>query len=77
MIVGESLWQVVFAGVVAATGSDAPLAIVHKRRDKDVPNQVSVHEVVGNVEGRVCVLVDDMIDTGGTICAAADALARR
>lgn len=53
---------------------DAPLAIVHKRRDKDVPNQVSVHEVVGNVQGRVCVLVDDMIDTGGTICAAADAL---
>ncbi|AXE26677.1 ribose-phosphate diphosphokinase [Streptomyces globosus] len=53
---------------------DAPLAIVHKRRDKDVANQVTVHEVVGEVRGRVCVLVDDMIDTGGTICAAAEAL---
>ncbi|MEC3994600.1 ribose-phosphate diphosphokinase [Actinacidiphila sp. DG2A-62] len=52
----------------------APLAIVHKRRDPDVANQVKVHEVVGDVRGRVCVLVDDMIDTAGTICAAADAL---
>jgi ribose-phosphate pyrophosphokinase len=52
----------------------APLAIVHKRRDPDVANQVKVHEVVGDVKGRACVLVDDMIDTAGTICAAADAL---
>ncbi len=52
----------------------APLAIIHKRRDPNVPNQVSVHELVGEVQGRTCVLVDDMIDTGGTIVAAAKAL---
>ncbi len=53
------------------------LAIIHKRRDPDVANQVVVHEVVGEVEGRVCLLVDDMIDTAGTICQAADALRSR
>jgi ribose-phosphate pyrophosphokinase len=52
----------------------APLAIVHKRRDPRVANTVEVHEVVGEVAGRTCVLVDDMIDTAGTVCAAADAL---
>jgi ribose-phosphate pyrophosphokinase len=52
----------------------APLAIIHKRRDPDVPNQVSAHELVGEVEGRTCLLVDDMIDTAGTIVAAAAAL---
>ena len=52
----------------------APLAIVHKRRDAKIANQVSVHEIVGDIKGRVCVLVDDMIDTAGTICAASDAL---
>jgi ribose-phosphate pyrophosphokinase len=52
----------------------APLAIIHKRRDPSVPNQVKVHEVVGQVEGRTCLLVDDMIDTAGTIVQAADAL---
>ena len=52
----------------------APLAIIHKRRDHRVPNTVKVHEVVGQVEGRTCLLVDDMIDTGGTIVAAAEAL---
>ncbi|GAB3699490.1 ribose-phosphate diphosphokinase [Mariniluteicoccus flavus] len=54
-----------------------PLAIIHKRRDPNVANQVAVHEVVGDVEGRVCLLVDDMIDTAGTICQAADALKAR
>jgi ribose-phosphate pyrophosphokinase len=51
-----------------------PLAIIHKRRDPHVANQVKVHEVVGQVRGRTCILVDDMIDTGGTITKAADAL---
>ncbi|WP_420174226.1 ribose-phosphate diphosphokinase [Luteococcus sp. OSA5] len=54
-----------------------PLAIIHKRHDVNVANQVKVHEVVGDVEGKVCLLVDDMIDTAGTICQAADALMER
>ncbi|MFJ3790324.1 ribose-phosphate diphosphokinase [Kitasatospora sp. NPDC090091] len=53
---------------------DAPLAIIHKRRDMTQANTILSAEVVGDVRGRVCVLVDDMIDTAGTICAAADAL---
>jgi ribose-phosphate pyrophosphokinase len=53
------------------------LAIIHKRRDPNVANTVAVHEVVGDVEGRVCLLVDDMIDTAGTICQAAEALMSR
>jgi len=52
----------------------APLAIIHKRRDPSVPNTVKVHEVVGQVAGRTCLLVDDMIDTAGTIVQAAEAL---
>ncbi len=51
-----------------------PLAIIHKRRDPDVANQVAVFEVVGQVAGRTCIVVDDMIDTGATIVKAADAL---
>ncbi|WP_405005912.1 ribose-phosphate diphosphokinase [Kitasatospora purpeofusca] len=53
---------------------DAPLAIIHKRRDITQANTILSAEVVGDVQDRVCVLVDDMIDTAGTICAAADAL---
>ena len=52
----------------------SPLAIIHKRRDPDVPNEVKMFEVVGEVKDRVCVLVDDMIDTGGTIVKAAETL---
>ena len=51
-----------------------PLAIIHKRRDPDVANKVKVLEVVGQVEGRTCILVDDMIDTGATIANAAEIL---
>ena len=51
-----------------------PLAIIHKRRDPNVAHRVKVHEVVGDVENRTCLLVDDMIDTAGTITQAADAL---
>ena len=50
------------------------LAIIHKRRDPNVPNEVKVGEVVGDVRGKTCVLVDDMIDTGGTIIKAAELL---
>lgn len=52
----------------------SPLAIIHKRRDPDVPNEAKVLEVVGDVKGRICVVVDDMIDTGGTIVKASEAL---
>jgi len=52
------------------------LAIIHKRRDPNVPNEVKVGEVVGQVEGKTCILVDDMIDTGSTITKAAELLFR-
>ncbi|MCC3272949.1 ribose-phosphate diphosphokinase [Arthrobacter zhangbolii] len=48
----------------------APLAFVHKSRDLTVPNQAVSKQVVGQIEGRTCVLIDDMIDTGGTIAGA-------
>ena len=51
-----------------------PLAIIHKRRDTDVANKVKILEVVGEVAGRTCILVDDMIDTGATIVNAAELL---
>ncbi|MBO1759415.1 MULTISPECIES: ribose-phosphate diphosphokinase [Dermacoccus] len=52
----------------------APLAFIHKTRDVTRPNRSVANRVVGSVEGRTCLLVDDMIDSGGTICHAADAL---
>lgn len=51
---------------------NASLAIVDKRRDK--PNQAQAMHVIGSVEGKIAIIVDDMIDTAGTLCAAADVL---
>jgi ribose-phosphate pyrophosphokinase len=55
-----------------ALGAD--LAIVHKTRSKEKANTVQAREVIGDVKGRACVLIDDMIDTAGTIVAAAEQL---
>jgi ribose-phosphate pyrophosphokinase len=52
----------------------APLAFIHKTRDITQPHETKANRVVGAVDGRVCILVDDMIDTGGTIVKAAEAL---
>ncbi len=52
----------------------APIAFIHKTRDPMVPNEAVANRVVGDVTGKTCILQDDMIDTGGTITKAADAL---
>ncbi len=51
---------------------DSPMAIIDKRRDR--PNQAAATHVIGDVEGKVAVLIDDMIDTAGTMCAGAEVL---
>lgn len=56
---------------------DAAVAFVHKHRRSDVRNEVAAHEVIGDIEGRHAVIVDDMIDTAGTVCAAAELLKQR
>ncbi len=52
-----------------------PIAIIDKRRSVDKMNTSEVMNIIGNVKGKTCILIDDMIDTAGTICHAADALA--
>ena len=54
--------------------NNAPLAFIHKTRDVTRPNESVANRVIGQVRGRTCILVDDMIDSGGTICHAAEAL---
>jgi len=58
-------------------GEQVDVASVYKRRPKEAVNEVEALDVMGDVRGRMCVLIDDMIDTAGTICAAADVLRSR
>jgi ribose-phosphate pyrophosphokinase len=51
-----------------------PIAFIHKTRDPRIPNESKTGRVVGDVEGQTCVVIDDMIDTAGTITKAVDAL---
>jgi ribose-phosphate pyrophosphokinase len=55
----------------------APMAIIHKTRSTVQKNSVEAKHLIGDVEGRNCVIIDDMIDTAGTFCAAADLLRER
>lgn len=58
----------------AARLGGVPLAFIHKTRRIDVANEVVANRVVGDIKGKICVLTDDMVDTGGTIVKAAEAL---
>ncbi|MBC7492912.1 MAG: ribose-phosphate pyrophosphokinase [Novosphingobium sp.] len=72
MVVSPDVGGVVRARALAKRLDNAPLAIVDKRRDK--PGQSEVMNIIGDVKGRMCILIDDIIDSGGTLCNAAQAL---
>ena len=72
MVVSPDVGGVVRARALAKRLDDADLAIIDKRRP--VQNQAEVVHIIGDVEGRQCVLVDDLVDTAGTLCQAAKAL---
>ncbi|MFT4721169.1 MAG: ribose-phosphate pyrophosphokinase [Candidatus Azotimanducaceae bacterium] len=72
MIVSPDVGGVVRARAMARQLDDADLAIIDKRRPKS--NESEVMHIIGDVSGRTCLLVDDMVDTAGTLCAAANAL---
>ena len=72
MVVSPDIGGVVRARAIAKQLNEADLAIIDKRRPK--AGEAQVMNLIGEVEGRTCLLVDDMVDTAGTLCKAADAL---
>lgn len=72
VVVSPDIGGVVRARALAKRMDDLDLAIIDKRRPQ--PNQAEVMNIIGEVEGKTCVLIDDMIDTAGTLCLAAGAL---
>ncbi|WP_251358069.1 ribose-phosphate pyrophosphokinase [Kangiella sp. TOML190] len=72
MVVSPDVGGVVRARAIAKLLDDADLSIIDKRRPR--ANEVSVMNIIGDVTGRDCVIVDDMVDTAGTLCQAAQAL---
>ena len=72
IVVSPDVGGVARARAFAKRLDDAELAIIDKRRPR--PNESKVMNVIGEVDGKTCVLVDDMVDTAGTLCLAAQAL---
>ncbi|MCC7462429.1 MAG: ribose-phosphate pyrophosphokinase [Gammaproteobacteria bacterium] len=72
IVVSPDVGGVVRARALAKQLNDAELAIIDKRRPR--PNESKVMNIIGEVAGRSCVLIDDMVDTAGTLCLAAQAL---
>jgi len=75
MVVSPDIGGVVRARAIAKQLNEADLAIIDKRRPRS--NEAQVMNVIGEVQDRTCLLVDDMVDTAGTLCKAADALKER
>ncbi|MCR9186327.1 MAG: ribose-phosphate pyrophosphokinase [Halieaceae bacterium] len=75
IVVSPDIGGVVRARAIAKQLDDADLAIIDKRRPQ--ANEAQVMNLIGEVDGRICLLVDDMVDTAGTLCKAADALKER
>ncbi|CAD6877925.1 Ribose-phosphate pyrophosphokinase (EC 2.7.6.1) [Methylomonas albis] len=72
IVVSPDVGGVVRARAIAKRLGDADLAIIDKRRPR--PNVSEIMHIIGDVEGRTCVMVDDLVDTAGTLCHAAEAL---